>query len=360
MRKAIWKVLSLTLPFLLLAPHASGQLIRNHNEVNQTYRARCILALGQSQLNNSLENGPEGLVSEQITGVPDYYVYWISPGTLITSPTNSSTVQTGNARTYFDTGWAWSMDLIFGRDLQKITEQDVYVIKYAVGGAAIADFMKEDLNNRGMYEFYSNKVAAARAFYPNMPDVTDIVWVQGESDSASASRSSAYKANLTTYYNDLVTDFCGGTNVNFVVAGLGSRYFPEGVHGEYGVVVTAAQLEYCKENSYADYVYARDLPTISDEVHYNNEGKITIGHRITMALVDSDGDTTITHIGGSEIKLSWLGLEGGTYTVQYTENLALGTWSNLLTDISGVYGTMSNTNSATSAQAFYRVIGEYN
>lgn len=74
--------------------------------------------------------------------------------------------------------------------------------------------------------------------------------------------------------------------------------------------------------------------------------------------IDEIGDISMEVVDGSNVVISWTGESVGTYAVQYTSNLALGSWSNLAENIPGVSGVMSVTGSISSLQCFYRTIGE--
>jgi hypothetical protein len=56
--------------------------------------------------------------------------------------------------------------------------------------------------------------------------------------------------------------------------------------------------------------------------------------------------------------LGWQGNSRGSYTVQCTPDLLLGTWSNVVSDVAGIDGMMWSTNDTGEAQSFYRVIVE--
>jgi len=69
------------------------------------------------------------------------------------------------------------------------------------------------------------------------------------------------------------------------------------------------------------------------------------------------GNITISSVG-SDVVVSWPGSSVGTYTLQQKTYLPAASWSNLVTDIPGVDGTVSITNSATENKAFFRVMGQ--
>jgi hypothetical protein len=64
-------------------------------------------------------------------------------------------------------------------------------------------------------------------------------------------------------------------------------------------------------------------------------------------------------ISGADAVIGWVGEAGGTYAVQYDNDLvAAPGWSNLVVDISGIDGAMSVTNATVDSAGFYRVIGQ--
>ncbi len=73
-----------------------------------------------------------------------------------------------------------------------------------------------------------------------------------------------------------------------------------------------------------------------------------------LSLVNSVGNVSVS-IDGSSIIASFDGELGGIYALQRTTDLVLGTWSNVVENISGV-GPINVTNDTTEANAFYRII----
>jgi hypothetical protein len=78
-----------------------------------------------------------------------------------------------------------------------------------------------------------------------------------------------------------------------------------------------------------------------------------------ISTPDDLGSMTINVAVGTNLVLSWDGETGRSYAMQSRTNLVDGVWSNAMTGITGVTGTMSVTNSDVSAaQEFYRMILE--
>ncbi len=61
--------------------------------------------------------------------------------------------------------------------------------------------------------------------------------------------------------------------------------------------------------------------------------------------------------GASDAVISWSAVDGAVYTVQSKDDL-LGGWSDLVTDINGIEGTLSVTTTVSGAQSFYQVNGQ--
>jgi hypothetical protein len=61
-------------------------------------------------------------------------------------------------------------------------------------------------------------------------------------------------------------------------------------------------------------------------------------------------------LAGTDAVVGWNGTNTATYAVQRRLDLAAGSWSNIVEDITGVDGVMSVTNATTEPQAFYRII----
>ncbi len=77
-----------------------------------------------------------------------------------------------------------------------------------------------------------------------------------------------------------------------------------------------------------------------------------------LASLTSIGDLSILPLSTTTVELSWPAEALGTYAVQATESLTSGSWSNIVSGIQGVDGTLSVTTTVSGAQSFYRISGE--
>lgn len=69
------------------------------------------------------------------------------------------------------------------------------------------------------------------------------------------------------------------------------------------------------------------------------------------------GDISIA-IDGSDAIISWTGTHGVNYALQSKGDLVVDSWSDVVSGIPGVNGSMSATSSVSSAESFYRVVVE--
>lgn len=86
-----------------------------------------------------------------------------------------------------------------------------------------------------------------------------------------------------------------------------------------------------------------------------------VGFGITITLRSSfPEDISASVVSAEKMVFSWEGVSGVSYGVQATDNLAVGTWTNIITGITGVDGIMSVTNEidTTEVQQFFRTYFE--
>jgi hypothetical protein len=66
---------------------------------------------------------------------------------------------------------------------------------------------------------------------------------------------------------------------------------------------------------------------------------------------------TVTSLVGNTLTLSWPGVPGKTYRVQYKNDLAAGTWSTLGSDLAGMGSPLSISVNVTSTPGrFYQIV----
>ncbi len=89
-------------------------------------------------------------------------------------------------------------------------------------------------------------------------------------------------------------------------------------------------------------------------------GVATVDFGITIQLeLAVPGDVSVAVVsGGAEVVLCWQGQSESTYAVETTDDLISGTWSNLITSIIGIDGTIYVTNAITENQLFFRTYFE--
>ncbi len=69
-------------------------------------------------------------------------------------------------------------------------------------------------------------------------------------------------------------------------------------------------------------------------------------------------DLGIAVVDAQNVELSWTAGADDLYTVQRSENLMAGAWTNLVPGIEGIDGTIAVTTTATAVQSFYRIVSE--
>ncbi len=106
---------------------------------------------------------------------------------------------------------------------------------------------------------------------------------------------------------------------------------------------------------------------------WDNIANGTLGTDYTLTAYEEDGTsyTVLTVFGleleigdislsieGSDAIVTWNGTHGVSYALQSKGDLVVDSWSNEVSGIPGVAGTMSATSSVSSAKSFYRVVVE--
>ncbi len=85
------------------------------------------------------------------------------------------------------------------------------------------------------------------------------------------------------------------------------------------------------------------------------------GTTLTIAVLPPEevGDISISTLSGSDLEISWNGVAGHTYTLEYKSELTEPTWTVIDDTMTGT-GTITITIDASESKAFYRVTGERN
>ena len=199
-------------------------------------------------------------------------------------------------------------ELSFGRtvrDLIRIPNSKVAVIKYAQSGSNIYEDWKPDgtadstgdgFHYRNFQTTVKNGIAALQSQYPDYAiEIIGMGWVQGESDAVDG-YSGQYQENLTKFIQDIRATF--GMNIVFALSKLSMNQRPGHagwpvVRAAQDAVAAALPQVIATETDGASYPTAEGFA--EGNLHYMSEALLQIGRDLGNAVfsvsgLDSDGD----------------------------------------------------------------------
>lgn len=186
-------------------------------------------------------------------------------------------------------------EVTFGYQIHAMfPDDDIYLVKYAVGGTALADPANEWTPN-GSGTTYNTFKATANAALQNLrnaglsPTIAGMIWMQGEADTAPA-YAPAYATNLphfiTTVRSDLSTP-----EMTFVVGRIMAySSYPFGTPSD-NALVRAAQATVPAQLAHVSWINTDDLEVNPLSVgwwpgHYDAQGQIGLGLRFADAFAE--------------------------------------------------------------------------
>jgi len=174
-----------------------------------------------------------------------------------------------------------------GRFLELMSLDELWLIKYAVGGSSLLAWERDWSAERAAIADDADK----GALYPRLirhvqqasggEDVNLIacLWMQGESDSRYALAAAQYQRNLTRLIADLREDLCQ-PELRFVI-GLVNPAPARFVHLG---TVRAAQRQVAQTAPNVSLVDSDGLPKHEDDLHYDTAGQLELGRRFATQL----------------------------------------------------------------------------
>ena len=179
-------------------------------------------------------------------------------------------------------------ELGFARRILKLMPLDeLWLIKYAVGGSSLLAWEKEwsaeraaiaDDDDKGA--LYPRLVRHVKQVLPaNEVDLLGCLWMQGESDSRYRIAAAEYQVNLTRLIADLRADL-DRPRLPFVIG----RVNPAGDRFVHLSSVRAAQATVAQTRPQVSLVDADGLSKHADGIHYDTEGQLELGARFANQL----------------------------------------------------------------------------
>ncbi|MEO1591769.1 MAG: sialate O-acetylesterase, partial [Cyanobacteria bacterium J06632_22] len=179
-------------------------------------------------------------------------------------------------------GEGFGLELGFGHGIHGHTEEEVYLIKYAVGATSLAvDWDPNGHNN--WHDAFVGRVGAALADLnaQNMSyDIEGMLWMQGEEDSIYADQANAYEANLTAFIGDMRSRY--SSDLEFVI---GRIHDDMPWHSTGNVdIVRNAQTNVAAADPLTHWINTDDLSLTNDDVHFDSDGHLNLGYRFANVL----------------------------------------------------------------------------
>jgi hypothetical protein len=164
---------------------------------------------------------------------------------------------------------------------------DLYLIKYAVGGTALYNDWSPVAPGGPQYNGFTNTAAAALANLDAASidyEIAGMLWMQGESDGMNMPHAKAYNKNLTDLIRLVRAEF-KSPKMPFVLGRVGKHYDSRPKGG--ADIVRAAQVAVAEADPNVICFDTDDVPIASyNPGHYNTEGQLTLGQRFANQLLD--------------------------------------------------------------------------
>jgi hypothetical protein len=172
-------------------------------------------------------------------------------------------------------------ELSFGHRLhQQLPDDDIYLIKHAIGGTSLAGDWNPDPKNTGpQYKTFKQRVDAAMANLKKAgkdPTIVGMIWMQGENDSTVPEQAKAYRQNLKKLVARVRADF--NTPDMMFVLGRISRMSKLWATPENLELVRKTQEDVARIVGNAKWIDTDDLKW-GYYGHYGTKGQIELGIR---------------------------------------------------------------------------------
>lgn len=178
-------------------------------------------------------------------------------------------------------GTLFGPEMTFGKAISAADPTASYaLLKYAVGGTDLATDWKAPTatspSTGATYSAFKSSVStglSALSTGGNTYKIVAMLWLQGESDSGTA--STQYATNLTNLIADVRTTY--GANLPFVIGGIGYQDATSSV-------VSAAQASVAAADPLTAYFNNDDVRPTPTALHFDAAGQQVIGQRYATAL----------------------------------------------------------------------------
>jgi hypothetical protein len=187
-------------------------------------------------------------------------------------------------------GGLFGPELTFGHEIHEMfPDDDIYLVKYAVGGSNLAVDWKPDGSGPCYKSFKSTVTAAMQNLSSahHSPTLAGMIWMQGEGDASDHTYAAGYAANLNTFITKVRSDF-STPDMPFVVGRIMSYpQYPFGTQTDNATVRTA-QAMVPGQVGHASWIDTDNLDVwpigSAYQGHFDTRGQIDLGIRFANAL----------------------------------------------------------------------------
>jgi len=226
---------------------------------------------------------------------------------------------------YFDGAWTYlrqglggtascfGPEITFCRDIVDAQpEENIVFIKYAVSGTSLWNDWRA--TDGAQYINFINAVDDA-LLSVSEPEVIGMIWMQGESDAwsnhSTLEHAQQYQQNLTVFIQHIRADLAV-PDLPFVIGKISQSSV-----WTWKDIVRQAQINVSQTVANTAIFSTDDLPRLSDDMHYNASGTITLGQRF------ADAANTLTLPTNSFCSSTEANVLGWRYTVPDDSNRVL-------------------------------------
>lgn len=170
-------------------------------------------------------------------------------------------------------------ELTFGRSIDGVTPEEVYLIKYARNGTSLASDWNPNGANNADYNAFNDRGSVALSELDDQNigySIEGMLWMQGERDTRNGSFANAYEVNLTVFISDMRDRY--GSDMRFVIGKLSPSFS--------GAVPTAQEAVAAAD--VRNYIVNTDnFELLPDQIHYSADGTIDLGVGFATAIRDT-------------------------------------------------------------------------
>lgn len=200
------------------------------------------------------------------------------PATYRQTPENVTFIYQGRERELAQFAW-FGPEVSFAHHVARAFPNDQHIIiKNAATGSSIRQWQPGQRPYDGLLrqiELY---------FKEDRPEVSAVLWMQGETDARQPDKAQEYAARLQALMNDVRRDTASPASL-FILGQISqnAESFPQVEQ------VRATQQRFAEQHPQVHMIATDGLGKIHDEIHYNAQGQMELGKRFAEAYIRQAG-----------------------------------------------------------------------